>query len=123
MGSELKWYRNTMDSLNAFLATHEIPYEMRCRFREYFQRTQHMHNSQERKKLMKLMSPQLVKELSWQLNHKWIAKIPFLQNVEYELLCGIWSRSPGLCPFSVPRSTRLLLVMLTRRAEPAFSTA
>ena len=86
---DLKWYRNTMDSLNTFLSVNEVPYELRCRLREYFQQTQHMHRGIERKKLMKLMCPALVREVSWQLNGKWLERVPFLQGVEQELLVRI----------------------------------
>ena len=48
-----------MDSLNTFMSIHGLPSEMRTRLREYFQQTRHMHRGQERKHLMRLMSPQL----------------------------------------------------------------
>jgi len=37
MNPELRWFRETLDSLNAFMAMHSLPKEMRIRLREYSQ--------------------------------------------------------------------------------------
>ena len=83
---DLKWFRNTMDSLNTFMSIHGLPSEMRTRLREYFQQTRHMHRGQERKHLMRLMSPQLQGEVALYMNQEWLKNVPFLQGVERELL-------------------------------------
>ena len=118
---DLKWFRNTMDSLNTFMSIHGLPSEMRTRLREYFQQTRHMHRGQERKHLMRLMSPQLQGEVALYMNQKWLKNVPFLQGVERELLVLV-SRITSLpiplsCPFA--HEIRLFTLNTGRRQHAA----
>ena len=76
----------TRTGLNTFMSIHHLPHEMRSRLREYIQQSRHIHRGQQRKHLMRLMSPQLQGEVALVMNHKWLKNVAFLKNVERELI-------------------------------------
>ena len=83
---DLAWFRSTMDQLNAFMSIHGLPTEMRMRLREYFQQSRHVQRGQERKRILRLMSPQLQGEVALAINRRWIESIRFLKGAETELI-------------------------------------
>ena len=52
-------FTRTMDDLNAFMACHRLPKEMRARLRQYFHSTQHLRLAAAHRKLLEMMSPSL----------------------------------------------------------------
>ena len=83
---DLTWYRGTLDQLNRFMSVSELPHEMRIRLREYFQQSRHIHRGEQRKQLMRLMSPSLQGEVCMMLNRKWLQSVDFLQGTERDFV-------------------------------------
>ena len=82
LNPDVQWYRSTLDQLNHFMAISQLPHEMRYRLREFFQQSKHIHRGEQRKQLLRLMSPSLQGEVSMQLNKSWIWTVPFLNDAE-----------------------------------------
>ena len=75
-------FRQTMDSLNRFMALQELPVEMQRRLREYFHQTKHLQIAQANRKLLAKMSPALAGEVAVKTSERWLKRVWFLASVD-----------------------------------------
>jgi len=84
--SDVTWFRSTMDELNQFMHLYSLPQETRMRLREYFTQSRHVRHGQQRKRILKQMSPLLQGEVALAINSRWLKSINFLIGAETELV-------------------------------------
>ena len=72
-------YQKQMDLLNRFMAKEQLAYPFRRELREYFMNTKHLRATRRDHKLLSDMSKRLQSRVLWQLNGKWLKKVPFLR--------------------------------------------
>ena len=82
MNPALTDFRITMDNLNRFVKSHDLPVGLRQRLRDYFHRTQHLQRTTAYRSVLLRMSPTLQLELLWHTNRTWLQKVPWLQQAE-----------------------------------------
>jgi hypothetical protein len=71
-------FRLTMDSLNDYMQSHDLPAPMRQRLRDYFHRTRHLWRTNASRDALMKMSPTLQGEVLIQTNSVWLNKVPWL---------------------------------------------
>ena len=82
-------FRATMDALNRFMSSQQIPPEMQRRLREYFHQSKHLQDTINRRHLLEKMSPQLAGEVALTCNEKWLNKVWFLRGAGQEFVVQI----------------------------------
>jgi len=82
-------FRRTMDDLNRFMRLQGLPAEMRTRLREYFHQTRHLQAAATQRSLFTMMSPQLLGEVAWAVNSRWLRKVWFLKKAEQPFLVQV----------------------------------
>ena len=82
-------FRQTMDSLNRFMALQELPVEMQRRLREYFHQTKHLQLAAARRALITQMSPALQGEVAMMCNERWLRRVWFLVSAEEDFVVQI----------------------------------
>jgi potassium voltage-gated channel Eag-related subfamily H protein 7 len=82
-------FRATMDALNRFMSSQQIPPEMQRRLREYFHQSKHLQDTINRRNLLEKMSPQLAGEVALTCNEKWLNKVWFLRGAGQEFVVQI----------------------------------
>ena len=102
-------FRRNMDDLNTYMRSNRVDAALRSRLREYFHRTRHLHDAQNQKRLIGLMSPGLQSELILSTNQRWLRSVWFLANdaVEAEFVVGLTLEFSAmvLAPFEVRRTS------------------
>ena len=82
-------FHSTMDSLNRFMVSTNIPKDMQMRLREYFHQSKHLADTVTRRNLLDKMSPQLAGEVALQVNEKWLRRVWFLNGAGQEFVVQI----------------------------------
>ena len=82
MASMGQWdndYRNTMDTLNAYLEEEKAPKEMRRRMRRFFLQAKDIHKVKYQREVFNRMSPGLREQFAYFCNSGWMQRIIFLR--------------------------------------------
>ena len=82
MNPALTDFRITMDNLNRYVSSHNLPHALRQRLRDYFHRTQHLQKTSAFRSVLMRMSPTLQLELLWHTNKVWIERVGWLRMAE-----------------------------------------
>jgi len=86
-------FRDELSQLNSFMATYNLPRDVRYRLREFLHETIHLRDAQARAKLIAKLSPAMQGEVALLVNQEWISKVWYLRkNSQLEMLIELGSR-------------------------------
>jgi hypothetical protein len=82
-------FRETLDHLNDFMASEQIPKHVQWRLREFFFRTKHLRVAAENTELLEQMSPGLQAETLKLTSARWLPNVDFLHGTEGEFIAAL----------------------------------
>lgn len=74
-------FRSNMDALNRYMARERMPPDLRCRAREYFNKSKHVRSSETRKDLLDLMPESLQASFILHTSKDWMDQVWFLADL------------------------------------------